>query len=153
MFHEVVVEGDYVYFHLSGSDEVKRHGKNFVYSVLDYMANGYSLSTTPEAIQDGVRMLESLGVDTCNDLYDYLNLQRKQRLYTVPALAEKATRGWEVKNPVTLEDDELYSVIIYLNDSAGWTREQIADWLDTLPEQPKWSLIDVEKQKLNRITF
>jgi hypothetical protein len=28
------------------------------------------------------------------------------------------------------------SIIIELNDTAKWTREQIADWLDTLDDQP-----------------
>jgi len=38
----------------------------------------------------------------------------------------------EVKNPVTGEETRLFRVIINLNDKQQWTREQIADWLDTL---------------------
>jgi hypothetical protein len=37
-----------------------------------------------------------------------------------------------VANPVSGLVYELSSVVIDLNDSRGWTREQIADWLDTL---------------------
>ena len=35
------------------------------------------------------------------------------------------------RNPVTGETDSMYNIIIDLNDSEDWTREQIADWLDT----------------------
>lgn len=37
-----------------------------------------------------------------------------------------------VKNPVTGDVQSLYGAIIYLNDNAGWSREQVADWLETL---------------------
>lgn len=43
-----------------------------------------------------------------------------------------------VKNPKTGEPTPLMECIISLNDSHGWTREQIADWLDTLDNQPKF---------------
>lgn len=29
--------------------------------------------------------------------------------------------------------DYIYNIVIDLNDGRGWTREQIADWLDSLP--------------------
>lgn len=44
-----------------------------------------------------------------------------------------------VKNPVNGKSQNLSSVIMDLNDTAGWSREQIADWLDTLDNQPKFS--------------
>lgn len=37
-----------------------------------------------------------------------------------------------VKNPVTGAMDSLNTVIVVLNDTHKWSREQIADWLDTL---------------------
>lgn len=37
-----------------------------------------------------------------------------------------------VKHPVDGHMDDLESVIISLNDEEQWTREQIADWLETL---------------------
>lgn len=44
-----------------------------------------------------------------------------------PALQQPA------RNPVTgLRHSDLFSVIYTLNDANCWTREQIADWLDTL---------------------
>lgn len=40
---------------------------------------------------------------------------------------------WEdVVHPVTKHTDKLQHVIINLNDKQRWTREQIADWLETL---------------------
>lgn len=41
-----------------------------------------------------------------------------------------------VIHPVTRTKDSLGNVIILLNDSYRWSREAIADWLDTLDEQP-----------------
>lgn len=38
----------------------------------------------------------------------------------------------KVKHPVTGEAHSLRGVIMNLNDGHGWTREQIADWLETL---------------------
>lgn len=38
----------------------------------------------------------------------------------------------KVKHPFTGENKSLRAVIMTLNDHCGWTREQIADWLETL---------------------
>jgi len=35
-------------------------------------------------------------------------------------------------NPVTGAEDELSEVILFLNDAQRWTREQIADWLESI---------------------
>ena len=35
-------------------------------------------------------------------------------------------------NPVTGAEDELSEVILYLNDEQRWTREAIADWLESI---------------------
>ncbi|QGH79430.1 hypothetical protein SEA_LIMPID_103 [Streptomyces phage Limpid] len=48
------------------------------------------------------------------------------RVRELPALNER------VKHPITMQTGTLRSVIISLNDGAKWTREQIADWLETL---------------------
>jgi hypothetical protein len=49
-----------------------------------------------------------------------------RRVKQLPALDEI------VKNPVTRNTGTLRSVIISLNDGSKWTREAIADWLETL---------------------
>jgi hypothetical protein len=36
------------------------------------------------------------------------------------------------RNPVTGVEDEMSEVILYLNDEQRWTREAIADWLESL---------------------
>lgn len=51
---------------------------------------------------------------------------KDQRVNQLPGLKEK------VKNPVTGNESTLERVIINLNDQHQWTREKIADWLDTL---------------------
>lgn len=38
----------------------------------------------------------------------------------------------EVKHPITDRQKPLWNVIVDLNDRHGWSREQIADWLETL---------------------
>ncbi len=38
----------------------------------------------------------------------------------------------QVINPVTNELDYLHNVVVELNDDHGWTRHQIADWIETL---------------------
>jgi hypothetical protein len=55
--------------------------------------------------------------------------------------ANNSPSGWasqfvniEVKHPVKNNQGTLYSIIIDLNDSQKWTREQIADWLETLDD-------------------
>lgn len=38
------------------------------------------------------------------------------------------------------KDDEVFSIIIHLNDKVHWTREQIADWLDELADSGQISI-------------
>lgn len=52
-----------------------------------------------------------------------------------PTLQSKFN-GQTPNNPVNGTKDNLASIIIDLNDTHQWTREQIADWLDTLDQQP-----------------
>ncbi len=47
-----------------------------------------------------------------------------------------------VKNPIGGYYQDLSTVIITLNDIHHWSREQIADWLDTLDDQPKFSVLE-----------
>lgn len=42
----------------------------------------------------------------------------------------------KVKNPVSGETQAIRDIIINLNDYSGWSREAIADWLETLDENP-----------------
>lgn len=59
----------------------------------------------------------------------------KQGLTDLDRLAELLPALYErVKCPMSCRrgDDELEAVIVHLNDYHKWTREAIADWLDTL---------------------
>lgn len=40
--------------------------------------------------------------------------------------------GPNVRHPVNDTTDDLFLIILSLNDGYAWTREAIADWLDTL---------------------
>lgn len=42
----------------------------------------------------------------------------------------------EVKHPVNGQRRTIHDIIIDLNDAHDWTREKIADWLETLDENP-----------------
>ena len=53
---------------------------------------------------------------------------------------QSARFNMSVKHPVTGYFGTLSSTVINLNDSHEWTREQIADWLDSLDEQPYFEL-------------
>lgn len=53
-----------------------------------------------------------------------------------------------VKNPEEGTEDSLYSVIINLNDTHKWTRERIADWIESLDEVPVFeTLVEDEDEK------
>jgi hypothetical protein len=54
--------------------------------------------------------------------------------------------------PIRRCEDELISIIILLNDSHKWTLKQIADWLDTLDDQPIFKeMIDVSIKPSSRV--
>lgn len=42
----------------------------------------------------------------------------------------------EVKHPIAGLQRTIHDIIIDLNDGHGWSREKIADWLETLDENP-----------------
>lgn len=52
-----------------------------------------------------------------------------------PALGSVVS-NWKAINPVDKHEAPINSIIIDLNDRFKWSREQIADWLDTLDNQP-----------------
>ncbi len=57
---------------------------------------------------------------------------------TVASYASDVCRGYEAEHPTKNQKLDIMTIIIDLNDNHKWTREQIADWLDSLPEQPVW---------------
>lgn len=59
-----------------------------------------------------------------------------KRSIGVPGNAYELCRDYNAIHPVTNKKNNLYEIVMDLNDGHMWTREQIADWLDTLPEQP-----------------
>lgn len=59
----------------------------------------------------------------------------------LPALQEL------VKNPVTGQMKELKFVIMSLNDKAKWTREQIADWLESLDVDIEFKAKEVSNEQ------
>lgn len=54
-----------------------------------------------------------------------------------------------VTHPVSGKEQRLFDIIINLNDHCGWTREAVADWIDTLPEVP---VFELEPTSNDRIT-
>ena len=48
--------------------------------------------------------------------------------------------GMKVIHPVTKIEKDLMQVVIDLNDQHEWTREAIADWVETLPDVPKFEV-------------
>lgn len=63
--------------------------------------------------------------------------------------------GQKEKHPVTSKIENLFNIIINLNDYHKWTREQIADWLETLDEIPTFDFPGEKKnaeKELFRIT-
>jgi hypothetical protein len=59
----------------------------------------------------------------------------------LPALQEL------VKNPITGRVKELKFVIMFLNDNAKWTREQIADWLESLDVDIEFKAKEVSNEQ------
>lgn len=71
------------------------------------------------------------------DVCDFKMLPDESLQKSLPSKEDRRVRELPgvnemVKNPVTGDKMTLMRVIIYLNDNERWTREQIADWLDTL---------------------
>jgi hypothetical protein len=71
------------------------------------------------------------------DLFDknqakYLPYPAKPKIETESFVPSLPGYGKIVEHPVLGERYRLQSVIMNLNDKCGWTRDQIADWLETL---------------------
>lgn len=65
-------------------------------------------------------------------------LASRSRLFQVWILHEKHLSEFRsiVKNPISQKPNALIWVIMNLNDEHQWSIKEIADWLDTLDEQP-----------------
>lgn len=67
-------------------------------------------------------------------------VDKNKQGWGVPEYATEFTSGFRAKHPIKGYECNLDDIIMELNDNAGWTREQIADWIDTLPEQPVFTM-------------
>jgi hypothetical protein len=67
-------------------------------------------------------------------------LKNTKSHWGVQDYAVNMTKGMRANHPVKDHETDVATIIMDLNDCHGWTREQIADWLDTLPEQPVFKL-------------
>jgi len=72
--------------------------------------------------------LAAYSIGTHNVLYDFppVSRQLQKKSNELPGVSEQVT------HPVTKGVYRLSAVIMDLNDTHRWTREQIADWLETL---------------------
>lgn len=78
---------------------------------------------------------EVFGTQVHIDIYKYLfRIQAEEWAYDLPGITKV------VKHPVSGDDISLFNAIISLNDKHKWTREQIADWIESLDEVPKFDL-------------
>jgi hypothetical protein len=96
---------------------------------------------TASSVRDITDTLEDRGI-VDGELIDLLKDRKKirNRLLGVSGLAREVCGGMVAKNPVTGKEGSIENIIIHLNDHEKWSREQIADWLDTLPNQPVFEL-------------
>lgn len=91
----------------------------------------------------------------CDDPNDYRDIMHEIRVALnrslgISGLANMITNEFNASCPwygtdqcsVAWEVGRLVDVIIHLNDNHRWTREAIADWLDTLPAQPVLKLLE-----------
>ena len=52
------------------------------------------------------------------------------------------------KNPVSGDEDTLYSIIIELNDTHKWSRDAIADWIESLDDVPTFNTEPLSKETI-----
>lgn len=71
--------------------------------------------TIKESLSIPTSALGTQGSSVLNDMFN-----------ACPGLLEK------VKSPVSDELEEIHCIIVELNDFHGWSRQQVADWLETL---------------------
>lgn len=114
-------------------------------SALFYDAMKKDLRSPPSMARISLEIIDH-GLDIINRYYEDLLKEVKANIVNMqktlsknpPAAASLATSlpGMDalVLHPDkdVAYEDHLYSIIIDLNDTCKWTREQIADWLETL---------------------
>lgn len=74
---------------------------------------------------------KELGIKT--PIY-FLHVDASELAHKLPGIFMRVT------NPVSGNEQDLYSVIINLNDTHKWSREKIADWIETLDTVPKFEV-------------
>lgn len=87
----------------------------------------YSLSDSTRAMKDLLlKHIDETLVDSAMTMMGF------KKVYDSPASMSHSLPGinLEVKHPVTGAEQVLHSIIMNLNDTHKWTREQIADWIE-----------------------
>lgn len=100
--------------------------------------HNYSKAKSNEYIDSVIASLPAKYVNDEFQKFWKSNLTFGDMVITGPSHYEMQIPGLQaqVKHPCTGNLDTLSSVIINLNDTQKWSREQIADWLETLDENP-----------------
>lgn len=101
----------------------------------DKVVKGYVTKQTYTEFKEKVR----------KDLGDVAEHWQMDKLFAIhPDILSSMIPGIDkdVRHPEENSIRPIKEVIISLNDDYKWTRERIADWLDTLDEQPKFKLGD-----------
>lgn len=111
---------------------VENYPKKNTSYVVDIIAAGEYNETVNKLILDALKALK-LHQDSYSDDPSTLADQ-------IPGIHQK------VKHPVTGNTRELFSVIMSLNDQQRWTRDKIADWLETLSDCPVFEVIQDEAE-------
>lgn len=97
------------------------------------------MEDAPKKLRDLIFNLnKSLKAKLGDGQEEFLKHPGLRQLVPCPAMKEKDPnvidcQYYHPSNPGT---DNLQSMIMHLNDSHRWTREAIAEWIDTLDEQP-----------------
>jgi len=106
-----------------------------------YFMQGYSKQDAYYVQQMQMKQAEGLapctgpGCPMCNEFGIAETTPAEPLVSAIPGLAEVVTCpcGCNVKKAI-------WSMVIHLNDAARWSREQIADWLDTLDADLRFKL-------------
>jgi hypothetical protein len=93
-------------------------------------ANGWLLNLPPEQQNQIAKIIKGLGTWSPNKSSSVFVVQAK----LLPGFMQ------EVQHPVTSTSSYLGSVIMNLNDIHQWSREQIADWIETLDPVPTFEV-------------
>ena len=98
----------------------------------DKFVRGFVTKKTAQAFRE--QMISVLGdeVKSWNIFGFFSNADIPSLASSIPGIHQK------VIHPVTKSQGQLYHIIQDLNDSHGWSREKIADWIETLDNPPKF---------------